>query len=721
MVDEVKPDNNVRRHIFRLHERIQNKYIEMQKKLEKSRSVGSISNLSDDFSYKESIYSSELDIRETEDEVFRCESSYVTQTVTVEEIRRSSAIPHEIEYIEATFAEIENESSVTEHDEEEILEDKSLEKPGRNYIEIHKSNSSVGSMESLNEIGKDKEIHPHRTIRQRINSRLNAAKEKRKREEKEKVIKENLKKELMLNTKQEIKINRKNKLATVSVALIEATGLEGTADEKSRLLNCRLRLGPEKVKTKTIKSNKSVVKWQELFNINMYDDLMLEVSVFDKDTFIGRHMLDLSDVEREKTHKMRLDLEGSDITGVQIFILLTISGISSHNSLWEIEDLESRKNLHRQRDSWYSLEGDFSDVGRLLVIVYGAKGLISQECYCVLKLGNERLQTHTEYKTYDPNWMKLFTFDLNDITSILEVTVYEEKKSEEVGKVSIPLLKIHSGEKVWYALKDSNQRDRAKGQNPRILLEMCSSWNLLKASLRVINPKEAYLLETEEKLDRRVFARNLSRAKAVIKWTLDALKVIKTCFEWESRKSNAIALFIWTIFCWNFRVWMTPLLLLIPFVKYRPQKYYLVNWRKYFLKGPKVVEIVKLEKEEKSSLIQKLNSLQEMIQSVQNGIGKVASLGESIKNLCNFTVPYVSFLAIFFILMISLFMFIIPLKYIFIGWGIHKFTRKILRPNRIPNSEILDLLSRVPDDETLLDCEELPLEITPEEDETKIS
>lgn len=33
------------------------------------------------------------------------------------------------------------------------------------------------------------------------------------------------------------------------------------------------------------------------------------------------------------------------------------------------------------------------------------------------------------------------------------------------------------------------------------------------------------------------------------------------------------------------------------------------------------------------------------------------------------------------------------------GWGINKFTRKILRPHTIPNNELLDLLSRVPDNE----------------------
>lgn len=40
-------------------------------------------------------------------------------------------------------------------------------------------------------------------------------------------------------------------------------------------------------------------------------------------------------------------------------------------------------------------------------------------------------------------------------------------------------------------------------------------------------------------------------------------------------------------------------------------------------------------------------------------------------------------------------------KSIFIS-GINKFARKILRPHTIPNNEVLDLLSRVPDDEELV-------------------
>lgn len=57
------------------------------------------------------------------------------------------------------------------------------------------------------------------------------------------------------------------------------------------------------------------------------------------------------------------------------------------------------------------------------------------------------------------------------------MTVHDEKKSEDVGKVSIPLLNINNGKKQWFALKDSTQRDRAKGNNPRILLETKVTWS----------------------------------------------------------------------------------------------------------------------------------------------------------------------------------------------------------------------------------------------------
>ena len=75
---------------------------------------------------------------------------------------------------------------------------------------------------------------------------------------------------------------------------------------------------------------------------------------------------------------------------------------------------------------------------------------------------------------------------MKDINSVLEVTVYDEDRDHRVdfiGKVAIPLLRIRSGQKKWYVLKDRKLRSRAKGINPQILLELDINWNPVRFSL----------------------------------------------------------------------------------------------------------------------------------------------------------------------------------------------------------------------------------------------
>lgn len=87
---------------------------------------------------------------------------------------------------------------------------------------------------------------------------------------------------------------------------------------------------------------------------------------------------------------------------------------------------------------------------------------------------------------------------------------------------------------------------------------------------------------------------------------------------------------------------------------------------------------------------------------MQNSIGYIASLGERVKNLFNFTVPYLSYLAMFLVAIVVAVLYLIPIRYLILGWGVNKFSRKIFRPHSVPNNEVLDLLSRVPDDEELI-------------------
>lgn len=95
------------------------------------------------------------------------------------------------------------------------------------------------------------------------------------------------------------------------------------------------------------------------------------------------------------------------------------------------------------------------------------------------------------FKKNESALILLFYFSkVTDVTEILKISVQDEKKYDEVGSVAIPLLRISSGHKVWHALKDNTLRERAKGNNPRILLEMRISWNLVSEVNLIASHKE---------------------------------------------------------------------------------------------------------------------------------------------------------------------------------------------------------------------------------------
>lgn len=118
-------------------------------------------------------------------------------------------------------------------------------------------------------------------------------------------------------------------------------------------------------------------------------------------------------------------------------------------------------------------------------------------------------------------------------------------------------------------------------------------------------------------------------------------------------------------------------------------------------------------KEEKKTLKAKLQAVQEVTATVQNAIGYVASLCEKAKNTFNFSVPFLSWLAIIILFFVTLVLYFISLRFLLIVWGVNKFTKKLIRPNYVPNNELLDFLSRVPDDEEILDYHEMRLQEDP--------
>lgn len=173
---------------------------------------------------------------------------------------------------------------------------------------------------------------------------------------------------------------------------------------------------------------------------------------------------------------------------IEVFLLLTISGTTASETITDLSSYREDPKERVNNESRYLLLKTFQnlrDVGHLTVKVYGATGLAAADIggksdpFCVLELVNARLQTQTEYKTLTPNWNKIFTFNIKDMTSVLDITVFDEDRDHKVeflGRVAIPLLRIKNGEKRWYALKDKKMFTRAKGVTPQVyIIFFCSS------------------------------------------------------------------------------------------------------------------------------------------------------------------------------------------------------------------------------------------------------
>lgn len=73
----------------------------------------------------------------------------------------------------------------------------------------------------------------------------------------------------------------------------------------------------------------------------------------------------------------------------------------------------------------------------------------------------------------------------------------------------------------------------------------------------------------------------------------------------------------------------------------------------------------------------------------------------------SWTVPWLSWLMVIVLVLVTLVLYLVPLRWLVLAWGVNKFTKKLRAPDSIANNELLDYLSRVPSDRELV-CTSLP-------------
>ncbi|KAM3176446.1 hypothetical protein ACTXT7_006525 [Hymenolepis weldensis] len=106
---------------------------------------------------------------------------------------------------------------------------------------------------------------------------------------------------------------------------------------------------------------------------------------------------------------------------------------------------------------------------------------------------------------------------------------------------------------------------------------------------------------------------------------------------------------------------------------------------------------VPAKSEGKKSMKTRYTGIKETVTRIFEIVEKTASFYERVEGLFNWRIPWVSSLAVIILLILTVILFFLPIKYLFMLWGLNKFTKAILRPNAIRHNEIMDFLSRVPD------------------------
>uniref|UniRef100_A0A8C1VVT3 Multiple C2 domains, transmembrane 1a n=1 Tax=Cyprinus carpio TaxID=7962 RepID=A0A8C1VVT3_CYPCA len=505
-------------------------------------------------------------------------------------------------------------------------------------------------------------------------------------------------------------VHRKAQLwrGIVSIRLIEARHLQPMDANGLSDPYVKFRMGDQKYRSKTIPKTLNP-QWREQFDFHLYDEQggFIDITIWDKDVgkkddFMGRCQVDLSVLSKECTHRLDLPLEEGEGTLVLLVTLTASAAVSIADlSVNILDDPHERKEiLHR-----YSLLRSFhniKDVGLVQVKVIRAEGLMAADVtgksdpFCVVELSNDRLQTHTVYKNLNPEWNKVFTFNVKDIHSVLEVTVYDEdrdRSADFLGKVAIPLLNIQNGERKAYALKSKELTGPTKGV---IFLEIDVIYNVVKAGMRTLIPIEQKYIEDEPRVSKQLLLQNFNRVRRCIMLLINVGCYINSCFEWESPQRSICAFLLFVLVVWNFELYMVPLVLLMLLA----WNYILIALGKDTRHGDVVSSVTHrpAPDSERKGFMNKLYAIQDVCISVQNALDEVASCGERIKNTFNWTVPFLSWLSIVALCAATLAVYFIPLRYIVLAWGVNKFTKKLRDPYSIDNNELLDFLSRVPSD-----------------------
>ena len=455
-------------------------------------------------------------------------------------------------------------------------------------------------------------------------------------------------------------------------------------------------------------------KWSELADLNISDltnvsKLGIKLKDAKSSEELCKETVDISLLTKEKTHEMEVVLDSR-----RLLLLLTVTGTTPAAPILR-SSVREKENI----------PGILEDIiGNLEVIVRNIEGVPKStgvsSIYCALELDNCRLLTNSVIRTGCLlSWDKLFKFEIKDIYSSLHLSVHDIQKNILLGKVTIPLLNIKTGSK-WFVLKDKYLRHFTRGTEPEIELEFNINYNVTKAALRTFTPKEDVYLTKSEKFKRRLFNDNLNRVKQLGAQAEEITKMMINSINWSCRWWVLKTYIIFILITNFFELWMVPMAaafaIMVNFVSASDEGQHLTLTPSTSAENVSDEMLQEVHHETEHDMEEgdgnvSLNKIMTIVQDafpmIQNCLGQVASFTEKIKNTFNCSVPFLSGLACLSLTLISFLLMFLSLRTVIMVAGSVKFIKNLYCPGISSNNELLDFISRVPDDKMLTEAREL--------------
>eukprot|EP00052_Salpingoeca_macrocollata_P028594 m.278193 g.278193 ORF g.278193 m.278193 type:complete len:1090 (-) comp22878_c1_seq4:39-3308(-) len=535
----------------------------------------------------------------------------------------------------------------------------------------------------------------------------------------------------------------------VSVDVIKGrdmlTGKKKIDTDPSLLTYVRFSIGKHSHRTKAVTGCDAAV-WRQRVELPLHDESqLLQFSVFRKITFgqdelVGTGEVDLFTFNFDYTYEQWVELRNKRFGGGgELHVLITICDLFNDE-----ESVKCGPPLALRQKASCLLYATIHRARNLAI-----KDLVSSDPWVLLEVGTMRLRTSTISSTLAPEWEKKFVIILEDVFDVLTLTVFDEddggRRNEHLGALQLPLPLILSRngiEKEWIPLKHPLLLKSGQGEiQVSLRIEIR---NQVKTYKQLIKRRVDKHMHAPPKFKPSLLSFNITRTKAILLGVYGLFKTWELLVSWHYGWKTIFAMAIWTWACLHMQVYhVTAVLLGVMLYQRQFNEKSKVWWhlaggddneiqsageesssssdseedthKRYPMRHrttqediEAVVDSKKLKKVSGSPRARLLRLLGVLGQA-QDILDKIASFGERVKNLFCWSMPLVSWLVFAALVLGTLVLYLVPLRWLLLAWGWKKFVRKGLRKYQPfglfvlprgyrPLNEALELVGRVPSD-----------------------